>query len=498
MKRYSRHDVGLWMRKYDSIVIGGGLLGCFALRSLARYRVRAALFETREDICTGISRANTAIVYAGYDNKPGSLKSAMCVSASQSFQKLCRELGVRYSPCGSLMICFGERGERVLQRKFGNGKSNGVRGLALLSREQVLELEPNLRSDVYSGLYAPDSGTVIPWELGQAAAENALNNGGEILLNSRVAGIQRADGGYCVMTEGARFFTRAVINCAGLSADSVSEMIYAPSVRINRSSGSYYILDTKTRGFIRHVIFHEPEEKGKGLTLVPTVSGNILIGPTESPASDDGFAVSLSDLRQLRKLVCEVIPSLPLEHIIRSFGAIRPNPVAVGSESKSIHDFCIQESASNFISLIGVKTPGLTCADQLGRYTAERVASHLGADINTEFSPIRQAPIQIDKLSSANRKRLVDSDPRYGRIVCRCRGITEGEIISAIRRMPGAVTIDGVKRRTGTCSGRCQGSFCTQRIIELLARELGSDVSGIPKDGAGSYIVRKAGARNGI
>jgi len=432
------------MQKFDVIVIGGGLLGCFAARSLTRYDLSVALLEKREDLCTGISRANTAIVYSGSDMKPGSLKASMCVRASQGFAGLCDELGVRYSPCGSLMICFGERGASVLRNKFRDGAENGVRGIKLLTREEVLELEPNIAGNVHSGLFAPDAGTVMPWELCLAAAENAAKNGASILLNTEVLDVaKRQNSGFEVSTSNGTFFARAIVNCAGMSADRVFEMASEPMVRIRATAGDYYILDTKAAGHIRHIIFHEPEEKGKGLTLVPTVDGNILVGPTErSFASElkiengklkirhDGmnsefFSTSREGLELLRELVSGVVPSLPMEHIISSFGAVRPNPYMLGRDAngnlvedeKSVNDFCIVESESGtFISLIGVKTPGLTCADELGAHTANKIAARLGAAPNAEFDPVRPPPVRRSEYSIAEWDELVRKNPDYGNI----------------------------------------------------------------------------------
>ena len=541
-------------KDYDVIVIGGGLLGCFAARNLARYDLRVALLEKREDLCMGMSRANTAIVYSGCDTKPGTLKTTMCVDASQGFEDLCAELGVKYSKCGSIMICFGERGAGVLRKKLEQGARNGVRGARMLTREEVLELEPNVSAEVYAGLYIPDTGTVMPWDLCLAAAENAARNGVDIILNAEADNISRSSDGYIVEVRAEHtaadasasgqdipvkaagvtvYNTKAVVNCAGLNADVVLEKVFEPVVRIVPDAGDYYVLDTKAQGFIRHVIFHEPEEKGKGLTLVPTVEGNILVGPTERelvmdaaeniPADDAGFETTLEGLESLRSLVAEVVPGLPMEHVIRSFGAVRPNPFevdyisqksahgdeaaqltnversipeggtpeggisdnalqncaaskekrAVTISNRSVNDFSIIESEDEaFISFIGVKTPGLTCANELGRYAADRIAEKLDALPNVKYDSHRLAQVRVNEMPFNEREALVRRDPAYGRIVCRCRGVTEGEVLDAIRAAPGAVTLDGVKHRAGTGLGRCQGGFCTQHVLELLVSEL--------------------------
>jgi glycerol-3-phosphate dehydrogenase len=495
------------MEKYDVIVIGGGLLGCFTARGLTRTTLKTAVLEAREDVCTGVSRANTAIVYSGCDTKPGTLKSRMCVRAAQTFGDLCRDLGVRYSPCGSLMVCFGPFGEETLRKKMAQGLENGVRGLRLLTREEVLVLEPELSPAVRQGLWAPEAGTVIPWELGLAAAENAVSNGAEFIFNTSVTGIDRTGDGYKVTAGGAVFFSRGIVNCAGLHADEILELAAPPSVRIFPAAGDYLVLDTKARGAVSHVIFHEPEEKGKGLTLVPTVDGNILIGPSRAPfdGSED-FRTSRGGLDTLKALIAEVIPSLPTAHVIRSFGALRPNPFWVRRdtesgtyvrEEKGISTFTIIENDANpaFLSLVGIKTPGMTCANELGLHVSDRMATLLDAAANPDYTPCRPSPLRLSDLPNDACATLVRDNPAYGRIVCRCRKISEGEIIDSIHKNPGAVTVDGVKRRTGATSGRCQGSFCTQRIIELLARELGVRPNEVLKDGPGSQVI--GGERNG-
>jgi len=486
------------MRRYDVIVIGGGLLGCFAARSLTRYDLSVALLEKREDLCTGISRANTAIVYSGCDTKPGTMKTSMCIKSSQGFAALCGELGVRYSACGSVMVCFGERGAAVLRKKLEQGARQGIRGMRLLSAGEVLELEPNIAGNVHSGLYVPDTGTVMPWELCLAAAENAVKNGAEIILDTDVMGIV-ADRGYEIRTNKGTFFARAIVNCAGLFADSVLEMASGPVVRIVPAAGEYYVLDTKAAGHIRHIIFHEREEKGKGLTLVPTVDGNILVGATERRDTASN-TTTREGLARLRALVSEVMPSLPMEHVINAFGAVRPIPYMLRqsedggwvTDDKSVSDFPVIESNDGtIISFVGIKTPGLTCAGELGAFAAEKIAARLCAAPNMGFDPFRPFPVRPSELSYEGRDALIRGNPGYGAIVCRCRGISESEIADAIRRFPGAVTTDGVRRRTCAGSGRCQGGYCTRRVVEILARELGCALGDVTMSGKNSNIILK-------
>ena len=479
----------------DVLIVGAGLLGCFAARALAAYDLAVTVLEAREDVCTGISRANTGILYAGYDTRPGSLKSTLTLQAMAGMEALCRELDVPLSRCGSLMVSCGPRGDGVLARKYADGLANGVPGLRLLSGAEVLEMEPGLTRSVSSGLYAPLAGTLDPWALGIAAYENAAANGVEFRFSAPVEALSRRDGGFAAETPQGSFSARAVLNCAGLRADRVRELCEAPRVRIFPTAADYLVLDSGAAGAVRHIVFHEPEQKGKGLTLVPTVDGQLLVGPTERDynAAAPGATVQ-AGLEDLRRLCAEVVPGLDLSAAIRSFGATRPNPWEVREEQgayvrtdRRIGDFCVLEEAG-LVSLIGVKTPGLTCAPSLGAWAAARLLDHLGgAARRTDFDPRRRGIPRTAGLSPADRAALIAADPAYGRILCRCRGVSEGEVLEAIRR--GAVTVDGVKRRTGAGMGRCQGGFCQAKILALLARARGLDPVQITQDGGDSRIL---------
>lgn len=441
------------MKQFDAAIIGGGVLGCFAARNLRRWNISAVLIEAEEDVCTGITRANTAIVYAGYDNRVGSLKAQMTVRSNAGFGQLCRELEVPFSRCGSLMVSFGSRADRVLERKLEQGIANGVPGLRLLSGAQALEMEPMLSKKVTSALYAPTTGTVNPWQLGIAAYENALRNGCVSMLNSRVTAIRKTAAGYTIETGTETISCRVILNCAGLNADKVQELLFPPTVRLFCDGADFLVLDQHAPA-PRHIIFHEAED-GKGITAVPCVEGNPLLDSPPRPL-DTPFATTHAGMDQIRRTVREILPGLDTDQTIRSFGAVRPNPHRVIQQNgvyvpdgKSIGSFVIENPAPGFYSLIGIKTPGLTCAQELGNYLAVRSAVYLDAQPNLDFDPHRKAISQRDD-----------------RIVCQCEQITRGEILEAIAR--GAATVEGVKRRVGSGMGRCQGSRCSCEIEKLL------------------------------
>lgn len=499
------------MFDYDVCVIGGGILGCMAARNLMRYDLRVVLLEKREDVCTGVTRTNSAVIYAGYDNRPGTLKSELCVRGNREFENLCRELDVEIQNCGSLMVCFGERGAKVLRKKYEQGIANGVPGLRMLSGEEILKMEPNMNRKVYQGLYAPTTAVVNPWKLGIAAWENATENGCETFFNTEVCGIQCLEKGFELQLhrgcEDFKITSKGILNCGGIWADTIREMVFSPSVRIYPTAADFCVFDTDVKGHIRHVIFYEPEEKGKGLTIVPTEEGNILLGASEAgDCSREHSETTEEGLDFLREGCKKILPDLSLDLIIRSFGGVRPNPYEVLTDekgnyrqsSKGIHSFVIdqEKSCPAMVSLIGIKTPGLTCCDVLTRYCVDLLLKGIGEDVEKreEFWPYRKSSVKVNSLELEERQRLALLNPAYGKIVCHCRMVTEGEILDSIHR--GAVTVDGVKRRCDAGMGQCQGGRCTQRIMELLSEQLHVPVEKINKDGNNSWII-KGEMRNG-
>ena len=433
------------MKQFDAIVIGGGVLGCFAARNLRRWNISTLLLEAEDDVCRGITKANTAIVYAGYDNKPGSLKAEMTVRGNANFEQLCQELDVPFSRCGSLMVSFGENGDKVLHKKQKQGMANGVPGLRILNGEEAREMEPMLAETVTSALYCPTTGTVNPWKLGIAAIENAIHNGCEIRLNTPVLGIRRKEIGYVVQTEREAYFCKAIVNCAGVDAESIHSMVYDTKVKLEVNGTDFLVLD-KYAPKPERIIFHEAES-GKGITAVPCVEGNLLL---DSPARPLGvpYAASREGMDFIREQAETVLPQVDMTRVIRSFGGVRPNPRR--EDGKNLPDYCIEEPVPGFLSFIGIKTPGLTCADELGMYAAKKCAEHLGAELNPDFDPVRKA------IPRGNDRK----------IICQCEQVTKSEILEAIRR--GAGTVDAVKRRVNSGMGSCQGSRCSYAIRRIL------------------------------
>ena len=433
------------MRQFDVIVIGGGVLGCIMARNLRRWQKSTAILEQESDVCQGITRANSGICYPGYDNKPGSLKAELTVRGNANMAALCDELEVPYSQCGSLLVTYDPGAVGKLERKLRNGMLNGVEGVRLLTGPEAEAMEPMLRPGVAAALYAPTTGTVNPWQLGIAACENALKNGAVLYTGTQVTSIAQDACGYVVHTPNDEFQCRVVINCGGLFADRIHDTCFPHRVGLKIDGAEYLVLDKLARKPGR-VIFHQADRCGKGITAIPCPEGNLLLSGARKD-TPMAFASSREGLEALRQDARSLLPQLDTSLVIRSFGAARPNPQLENGEN--ISDYCIENPAPGFFSLIGIKTPGLTCANELGMLVARRAAEYLHAPENPEFDPKRRAITERDN-----------------EIICQCEGITRGEIIAAIRR--GASTVDGVKRRVGTGMGRCQGSRCTYEIEKLL------------------------------
>ena len=433
------------MKQFDAIVIGGGILGCMTARNLRRWNISTLLIEKEDDVCKGITRANSAICYAGYDNKPGSLKAELTVRGNTGMASLCEELEVPFSRCGSLLVTYDPDSVSKMQRKLDNGIRNGVPGIRMLEGSEAEAMEPMLRKGVAAALYAPSTGTVNPWQLGIAAYENALQNGAQAKLNTEVHAIGKTGTGFEVETDSDTYACKMVFNCAGLFADKVQELAFEPSVRLKPDSAEYLVFD-ELAAKPERIIFLQANSCGKGITAIPCTEGNLLISGIRKELGTP-FAATAEGLEALRNSVTELLPDADVSMVIRSFGAVRPNPYRENGES--LHDFCIENPAPGFYSLIGIKTPGLTAANELGLHLARIAADYLGAEENKHFDPKRKAISEKDN-----------------EILCQCGGISRAQIVEAIRR--GAATVDGVKRRVGTGMGRCQGSRCTLKIEKLL------------------------------
>jgi len=465
------------MTETDVLIIGAGLLGCFTARNLTRYDISVTVLEKEDDVCRGISKANTGIIYSGYNNRPGTEKQKLCVQANEEFDRLCSELEVPFSRPGSLMVGYDPKADAVIARKYSDGVRGGIKGLRLMSGSEAEAMEPALVKGITFALYSPETGTVDPWELCIAAYENAADNGAKFVFGCRVTDVKRENGGFKVWTEGDTFFAKVLVNAAGLSSDTIREMTEKPFIRLFPSAADYIVLDRQAGNAVDHIILHEGED-GKGLTIVPTVDGNLLIGPTNREAADNGthehdMRTDAGGLDILRDLCAEIVPGIDMSLQIRTFGSLRPDPYYVsqsgGSVIKredSIKDIRVTEE-DGLISLIGIKTPGLTFSNELGKIVAEKAAALAGrTQPNAGFDPHRKAIVRARDLNAEERAALIAQDSAYGEVICSCMDVTAAEVIQAMGR--GAHDFESVKRRTGAGFGRCQGSRCRRKITDLI------------------------------
>jgi len=469
----------------DIIIIGGGVTGCLIARELSRYQLKTLLVEKHSDVADGTTKANSAIVHAGFDATPGSLKARFNAQGNARYETLCQDLCVPFKRIGSLVLALSPGEVPALRDLLERGRINGIPGLELLSAAEVQQREPNLSRNVVEALYAPTAGIVGPWDLAIAAAENAVDNGVDLLLDTEVTGIQRVADGYRV-TAGARTLdARMVINCAGLYADRIHNMVAEPTFKIHYRRGEYFVMDRKEGSFVNHVIFQCPSEKGKGVLISPTVHGNLLVGPNaQEVTGPDQLQTTPQGLDEVRQAAMRSSEKIAFNAVITSFSGLRA--------TSDTHDFVIGEvkGAPGFIDVAGIESPGLTAAPAIALHVVELVQGSLGGlKPNVAFNPVRRPLARFAQLSSAEKAAWIRKDSRYGRIVCRCESITEGEIVDAIHRHAGATTLDGIKRRLRPGMGRCQGGFCGPRVVEILARELGIPMTEVRKDGPASVLL---------
>ena len=470
----------------DVIIIGGGVVGCSVARELSRFDADILLLERGNDVSVGTSKANSGIVHGGYDAKPGTLKAKFNVAGNSMFDALARELDFPFKRNGSMVLCFDKADIGKLLELKEQGVKNGVQGLYVLEGyEAVKAMEPYVSENVVAALVVPNGGIVSPYEMTIAYAENAAANGVEFRFGSEVTAIDKIDGGLQVTcADGFTAQAKYVVNAAGVYADVINNMISPDKMHITARKGDYELLD-KTCGYMAsHTLFQMPTKMGKGVLVTPTCHGNILVGPTATDVTDkDDVATTPEELASAFDRALITMPSLNRRNIITQFSGLRAH--------LDTDDFVIGESAAvkGLYNVAGIESPGLSSAPAIAVHVAEEIAQKLFLGKNANFVAERKGIPHFATLSDEERQKLVAENPLYGRIVCRCETVTEGEIVEAIRRKPGAVDMDGVKRRTRQGMGRCQAGFCTPRVMEILSRELGVPMTEVTKRGGNSQFV---------
>ena len=467
---------------YDVVIIGAGIVGGMTARELARYNLRVCLLEKENDVAMGATKANSAIVHAGFDAHEGSLKAKLNVRGSEMMAQVAAELGVKYRRNGSLVLAFNDEDMETVKDLYARGNANDVKDLRVLSADEVHAMEPALSDNVAGALYAPTGAIVCPYELNIASVGNAMDNGVEFKRNFEVVAIDKAEDGFVVRSATDSVKTRYVVNAAGVQSDDVAKLVGDDSFSINPRRGEYLLFDKECGNTVNCTIFRTPSKMGKGILVTPTVDGNLLLGPTAENIEDkEDHSTTAPGLSSVMKNAAEVLKVVPGGKTITSFCGLR----ATGSTG----DFIINNPTHGFINAAGVESPGLSSAPAIAEYIRDLLVSDgLALEPKADFNPNRPANHAFHEMDMAGKNEVIKKDPRYGKIVCRCEGITEGEIVAAIHDNPPALDIDGVKRRTRSGMGRCQGGFCSPTVVELISRELGVAYESVTKSGKGSIV----------
>ncbi len=466
----------------DVVIIGGGVIGTLAARELSRYKLDVWLVEKDAEVGWGATKANSGIVHAGFHDKPGSEKAKYCVEGNALYPELCDELDVSFEQNGILMVARSPEEIPVLEQYRAQGQKNGVPGLRIVYQDELRELEPNLSASTTAALLAPTGGTVAPFELAAAAMENAVDNGVQLLAESPVEAIQREDDGFIVMTPNGNLKTRFIVNAAGLHSDTIARLFNDTSFTITPRKGEEYLFDKSIR-VVNHTIFPVPNAVSKGILVIPTSEGNVMIGPTgDNVDARDDMTTTQDGFKRIFDSVHELVPSLSPSGIITQFAGVRA--------ASDRGDFVIDYSpvSKQIVHLAGIESPGLTAAPAIALQCAA-LLKEAGLDLvpDPTFCGRRRPVVRFHRLPRTEQAALIEHNPSFGKIVCRCETVTEAEIVDAIQR--GARTIDGVKFRVRAGAGRCQGGFCQPLVMQILSRELGIPLTAVTKRGGGSEQV---------
>lgn len=467
----------------DVLIIGGGVCGCSLLYELSRYNLRVALVEKENDVGVATTKANSAIIHAGYDPEPGTKMARYNVEGSEIIRQLCADLDILYRPCGSLVLAFDDEDRKAVEALYHRGLQNGVPDLRIVEKDELHRMEPNLSQQVQCALYAPSAAIVNPWELASAQAETAVRSGAKVHLNSEVSAIHKQDGGFLVETTGGEFRCKFLVNAAGVHADVISRMLGEEDFAILPNRGEYYLLDTTQGELVNHVIFQCPTPLGKGVLVAPTVHGNLITGPNSVDGGAEDVATTQEGLHYVKTLALRSVPGINFRETIRNFAGVR----AVSNQS----DFIVGPSAQNkgYYRIAGIKSPGLSSAPAIAKDVVQMMAGQgLPLEENPNFVSKRSV-LRFHNLGEAARNEAIRQNPQYGTIVCRCETVTEGEIVDAMKRPLPPRSVDAVKRRCNPGMGRCQGGFCGPRVQEIIARELGIPQQQVPLDREGMDII---------
>ena len=464
---------------YDVAVIGAGVTGGLTAAALARYRLGVCIVEA------GATKANSAIVHGGYDPVPETLKAKLNVKGAAMMADLCRRLDVHYKNNGSMVVAFDEEQLEHVKMLYERGKTNGVPEISVITGDEARRLEPALSKNVVGALLCKSSGIVCPYDLTIAAVGNAMDNGTDLFCNFKVASISDDGEFYTLRSEGGdEIKAKYIVNAAGLGSDEVARL-YGDDYHLVAKKGEYMLLDKSEGGLVSRTIFQTPTKAGKGILVTPTVDGNLLVGPTSEKTERDDKTTTLEGLDTIKAKASLSVDGINYRAVITSFAGLR-------SSFEESEDFVLEISkhSPRAVNAIGIDSPGLSSSPAIAEYIVNLLKdAGLGLEENPEYVGTRISCKHFRTLSDAEKNEMIKNDPSYGRVICRCETVTEGEILSAIRQNPKATTTDGIKRRTRAGMGRCQAGFCTPFVTELIAKELGIAENQVTKTGGGSRLL---------
>ena len=471
---------------YDVLILGAGVIGGMLARELSRYQLRICLAEKENDVACGASRANSGIVHGGFDPEPGTLKQQLNTEGVELLFQAAQELHVPCIRNGSMVCAFGAEQEEAVRELYHRGIANHIGGMRLLSGDEARELEPELSQEITLVLHVPSAGIVCPYELTIAAVGNAMDNGAQLVCNFQAKAIEKKEDRFCVTAADGRVLeAKYLVNCAGGYSDTVARMVGDESFTIIPRAGEYLLLDKAEGSRVKHTLFQVPSVEGKGILVSPTVDGNLLTGPTASKvATPESRETTPEGLEQVIRLASKTMPRVDFRQVITSFTGVR--------SSEKGGDFIIRpcRTVDGLLHVAAIDSPGLTCSVSIAKYAARQL-EQMGLELveNPGFNPCREDPHAFKHMTDEEKNAYIQENPAYGKIVCRCETVSEGEILAAIRRNPPARDVDGVKRRTRSGMGRCQGGFCGPYVMELLSKEMNVPMEQVTKSGGESYMV---------
>ncbi len=469
----------------DVIIIGGGIVGTLIARQLSFYSLRILLLEKESDIAMGATKANSGIVHAGYDPLPNTNKAKTNVRGNKLYPELCSQLKVPFKRNGAFVLAFNDEEIKILEELKERGRINGVLGLEIISKEELLKREPNINPEVKRALYVPNSGITSPYLLAISALENAWENGVEVHLEEEVQGVIKEKGGYIVKTNKNSYFTKYIINCAGINGDEIIKMAGIDfSFEITPRKGEYFVLDKKMGNLVSSTIFPTPTPLGKGILVIPTVEGNILLGPNAQNINDkEDKTTTHEGLKEVWEKATKLVPNIPFSSVINTFAGIRA--------SSNYKDFLIEEfnSHKGILNILGIDSPGLTSAPALAEIAEEWLREKEKLIPKKEAKKEREKTLYFRELTNEEREELIKRNPKWGHIVCRCEHVSEMEIIEFIRHPLTPKTLEALRKRLRVGTGRCHGAFCTPHILKILSKELGKPMNSFTLKGGNSKIL---------